>query len=154
MIGLAIAIFFLSIGYFLLFNNKNNVDNITSKTGKLEKDSRPEKSISSNAAIPSGKDNKYYVVYIKQKNGGSSFVPKKLNPGFKNDSDFHVSISFDDNGNIINNEKVIEIVDFSISSQNKEEIKKIAGIKNYKSALKEIEDRVLEIKKSTLSLFK
>lgn len=151
MVSLALGIFFLSIGYFLFFNYKND-ENITSDASKIEKNSHSEDSskIDKNAPPKSYtvKENKYYVVYVKQKNGGSSFVPEELNPDFKNDSDYHVTISFDDNGNIIDKKKVIEVDNFSISSQNKEMIRKIAG-ENYDAALKEIKDRVLEIKKST-----
>lgn len=149
MISLAIVIFFSSIGYLLFLDNKDDVNNITSDTGQIEKDSEREESLSSEVTMPPVKENKYYVIYIKQENGtASSFVPETLNPGFRNDSDYNVSISIDDNGNIINDEKIIEIDNFIISNQNKEEIKKIAGVENYDEALKEIEERVLEAKKS------
>lgn len=93
-------------------------------------------------------ENKYYVIYIRQDNGaGSSFVPETLNPDFSNSSDFNVRISFDDDGNIINDGKIIEIDHFEISDENKETIKKISGQSNYDEALKEIEERVLEAKK-------
>ncbi|GAE48228.1 hypothetical protein JCM21738_5316 [Mesobacillus boroniphilus JCM 21738] len=58
-----------------------------------------------------------------------------------------MSISFDDNGDIINSDKIIVIDEFLISNDNKEMIKKIAGKDNYKEALKEIEDRVIDTKK-------
>ncbi|MGG2028691.1 hypothetical protein AB1282_23585 [Gottfriedia sp. S16(2024)] len=93
--------------------------------------------------------NNYYIIYVKQENGvASSFVPLNLNPGFKNDSDYHVSISIDDNGNIINRDKVIEIDNFIVSKSNKKIIKKIAGKEKYNEALKEIENRLAEIQKS------
>jgi hypothetical protein len=93
-------------------------------------------------------ENKYYVIYIRQDNGaGSSFVPETLNPDFSNSSDFNVRISFDDDGNIINDGKIIEIDHFKISDKNKETIKKISGEDDYDEALKEIEERVLEAKK-------
>jgi len=95
------------------------------------------------------KENKYYTVYIKGENGSAtSFVPLKLNPGFKNDSDYHITISLDDNGKITNGDKIIEIDHFTISNSNKEMIKKIAGTENYDEAVKEIEDRLIEIQKS------
>jgi hypothetical protein len=74
-------------------------------------------------------------------------VPETLNPDFSNSSDFNVRISFDDDGNIINDGKIIEIDHFEISDENKETIKKISGQSNYDEALKEIEERVLEAKK-------
>jgi hypothetical protein len=92
-------------------------------------------------------ENKYYVVYIELDDGtASSFVPLKLNPGFSNDKDYHVSISIDDNGNVDKSEKIIVIENFLISNKNKETIKRIAGEKTYKEALKEIENRVAETK--------
>ncbi|MDY0407494.1 hypothetical protein [Paracerasibacillus soli] len=76
-------------------------------------------------------------------------MPEKLNPDFKNDSEYNVSISFDDDGNIINDDKIIQIDNFVISSQNKEKIREIAGERNYVAALKEIEERIQEIKESS-----
>ncbi|MCM3587022.1 hypothetical protein M3182_14890 [Mesobacillus maritimus] len=110
---------------------------------EMEKDSEQAKN------PPSPKENKYYIIYIEHGNGsGSSFVPLKLNPGFTNGTDFNVSISFDDNGNIINGEKIIVVRDFLISNENKEMIRKVAGKDDYEEALKEIEDRVEETKKN------
>jgi hypothetical protein len=155
LVSLAIALFFLSIGYFLFLNNKN-ANNLTSDANRIEKSSHSEDSSKIDKNTPpksyTVKENKYYVVYVKLKNGGSSFVPEELNPNYKNDSDYHVTISFDDNGNIIDKKKVIEIDNFSISSENKEQIKKIAGVEKYDEALKEIQERVLQIKKSIPSL--
>lgn len=156
LVSLAIMLSFMSIGYFLLFNNKRAVNNLASHTSNIEKNFQAEssnkKKSSSKAIKPSADENKYYVVYIKQKNGGSSFVPEKLNPDFRNDADYHINLLFDDNGKIINSQKIIEIDNFMISSQNKKEIKKIAGAKNYDAALEEIQARVMEIKKSSPSL--
>ncbi|AMR05980.1 hypothetical protein PDN49_30450 [Bacillus cereus] len=142
-VSFLIIILLLSLGayfYFFFLEKKEEVTNTNN-----EKSYQQEKS-SNTSSIPV-KENKYYVVYIKQKNGnGSSFVPVKLNPGFKNDADFNVSISFDDYGNIINDNKIIVIDNFVISKENKEMIKKIAGINEYNEALQEIEDRVNETK--------
>lgn len=154
MVSFAIVILVVSMGvYFFFLNNEKDVDNITNGTSKMEKGSTPSVSIPSVGKNPEGigpvKENKYYVIYIKQNNGtGSSFVPEKLNPSFKSDSDFNVSISIDDNGNIINDDKIIVIDNFLISTENKETIKNIAGTTNYDQALKEIEERVLETKKN------
>ncbi|MBD7913463.1 MULTISPECIES: hypothetical protein [Clostridium] len=140
-----IIILFLSLGVYIynFFLNKKEVVNNASK----EEISQQENN--TNADSVPVKENKYYVVYIKQNDGtGSSFVPLKLNPGFKNDSDFHVSISFDDNGKIINDDKIIIVDNFVVSDENKEMIKKLAGINNYNEALKEIEDRVNETKEN------
>ncbi|WP_027634706.1 hypothetical protein [Clostridium hydrogeniformans] len=95
---------------------------------------------------------KYYVVEVVYNTGGSSssFVPLKLNPGYKYDSDFHMNISRDDNGNLINGDKIIEINNFVISDKNKENIKNIAGSKNYEEALKEIEDKVETLKNDAI----
>ncbi|GKX66631.1 hypothetical protein [Inconstantimicrobium mannanitabidum] len=99
-----------------------------------------------------GSDNKYYVVEIVYNNGSrdSTFIPLKLNPDYKWDSDLHVSTSRDDNGNLINGDKIIEIKDFVISDKNKEKIKSIAGAKKYEEALKEIEDTVEDRKKEAI----
>lgn len=145
MASLLIITLLLSLGvyfYFFFSNNKEEVNN-TSKEEISQQEKTPNIS-----SIPV-EENEYYVVYVNQNNGSSSsFVPLKLNPGFKNDSDFNVSISFDDNGNIINDNKIMVIDNFVISKENKEMIKKIAGIKDYNEALKEIEDRVNDTKRN------
>ncbi|MCY7764705.1 MULTISPECIES: hypothetical protein [Bacillus] len=144
MVCLAFALLCLTIAVYSFSTNKpDDENNVKNQVGKTQKQDR-----SNSANMVSDQDHKYYVIYIKQKNGtGSSFVPEKLNPGFTNDSDdFNVSISFDDKGNIINNDKVIEVEDFSLSDSNKKKIREIAGADNYDAALKEVEDRVLETK--------
>ena len=134
----------MSVGIYLYYFSLNNNEDKTMETGTvspLEKNLAPDPS--------DVKVNEYFIVYIKQDNGsGSSFIPPTLNPGFTDDMDHHVSISIDDNGNIINNGgKIIEIDNFKISKDNKTMIKKIAGIEKYSDALKEIEDRVAQAKK-------
>lgn len=145
MASFLIIILILSLGvYFYKFflNKKEEV-----KTPNNKEISREEKK--TNTSSLTVKENEYYVVYVKGNNGsGSSFVPLKLNPGFKNDSNFNESISFDDNGKIINDNKIIVIDNFVISKENKETIKKIAGLKDYNEALKEIEDRVNDAKQN------
>ncbi len=123
---------------------------VVNTTPRIEKNKEfiQKETINNSPVSKEEKQNQYYVIYIKYGNGsGSSFVPLSLNPGLKNDSDYHVSISFDDNGDIINSDKIIVIDEFLISNDNKEMIKKIAGKDNYKEALKEIEDRVIDTKK-------
>jgi hypothetical protein len=161
-VSVLIIILLLSSGiYFYYFSLKNDEKASDLNKGRelqqentlnqslddgVNKDSlQEEEPITDSANV---KNNKYYIVYIRQENGsGSSFIPLNLNPNFKNDSDYHVSLSFDDNGDIINNDKVIEIDNFSISKDNKEAIKKIAGTEKYNEALKEIEERVTDTKK-------
>ncbi|MDN0192958.1 hypothetical protein QI003_01245 [Bacillus stercoris] len=145
-ICLAFALLCLIIAAYSFSTNKPDNENNINKN-QVGKTQKQDSSYSDN--MVSDQDNKYYVIYIKQKNGtGSSFVPEKLNPGFKNDSDdFNISISFDDKGNVINNDKVIEVEDFSLSNSNKKKIRKIVGANKYDAALKEVEDRVLETKK-------
>lgn len=149
---LAILIFSLSIGISLLKDNKKTVHDISHElpkdTNERDKFSESKKSINSNATNLSKKENEYYIVYVKLKNGASSFIPEKLNPGFKNDSNYNVSISISDNGSIINDEHIIQIDNFTISSENKKKIKKIAGEENYDAALREIQNGILQIKKS------
>ena len=136
-VNLLIIILLISLGFYFynFFLNKK------------EETSRQEKNQDSSLTLV--KENEYYVIYIKLNNGaGSSFVPLMLNPGLKNDSNFNVNISFDDDGNIINDDKIIVIDNFVISQENKEMIKEIAGIKNYDEALKEIEERIDDTKKN------
>ncbi len=123
-------------------NNKNVYKHFTLK----EIDSLSDNSeISSPYTV---KENKYYIIYIEGENGwASSFVPLTLNPGFKYDSDHHITISLDDNGKIINGNKIIVIDHYMISNSNKEMIKKIAGTEDYDKAIKEIEDRIIEFQK-------
>ncbi|MFC0301244.1 hypothetical protein ACFFIS_10510 [Virgibacillus soli] len=149
-IGVLIVIFLLSIGTFFIYQNKqgHNQNNASNDKSKLDIQSLQKDTFSKK--MPPIKENKFYIIYIKRKNGsGSSFVPEKLNPDFKNDSEYNVSISFDDDGNIINDDKIIQIDNFVISSQNKEKIREIAGERNYVAALKEIEERIQEIKESS-----
>ncbi|MFT8312870.1 MAG: hypothetical protein ABF633_01295 [Clostridium sp.] len=145
MVSFLIIILTLSLGvYFCKFflNKKEEV-----KTTSNKEISQEEKKI--NTSSITVKENEYYVVYVKGNNGsGSSFVPLKLNPDFKNDSNFNESISFDDNGKIINDNKIIVIDNFVISKENKETIKKIAGLNGYNEALKEIEERVNDTKQN------
>lgn len=91
--------------------------------------------------------NKYYSVYIKYDSGqGSSFVPKSLNPDLDYSDDYNVIISTDDNGNVINNDgKIIVIDNLVISDENKEKIKKIAGSK-YDEAIEEIQEEIDNLK--------
>jgi hypothetical protein len=134
----------MSFGIYLYsyFLNKKEGTNNTSK--KIIHSQQEKTIIASSNTV---KENKYYIVYIKRDNGaGSSFVPLKLNPGFRNDSDFHVNISFDDYGKIINGDKIIVIDHYKISKDNKKMIKKITGKEHYEEALKEIEDRVQNTK--------
>ncbi|TYS09410.1 hypothetical protein FZC70_09840 [Bacillus subtilis] len=144
MVCLAFAFLCLTIAFYSFSTNKlddeNSVKNQVKKTQKQDR--------SNSANMVSDQDNKYYVIYIKQNNGtGSSFVPEELNPGFTNDSnDFNVSISFDDKGNIVSNDKVIEVENFSLSDSNKKKIREIAGADNYDAALKEVEARVFKTK--------
>ena len=147
-ISCIIFIVLLSLGvylYYLFLNNKNEVNekNVNQNISQF-----PIKGTDGNSNEVPVKENQYYIVYIQRNNGtGSSFIPLTLNPGFKEGSNYGVSISFDDNGNIINDNKIIIIDNFVISNKNKEIIKKIAGKDKYKEAIKEIEERVIEAKK-------
>ncbi|MDA1629924.1 hypothetical protein PDK42_19705 [Bacillus cereus group sp. TH172LC] len=144
-ISCIIVIILLSLGVYLFLNNKNEVNdkNMNQSTSQF-----PIKGIDGNSNEMLVKENQYYIVYIQKNNGtGSSFIPLTLNPGFEEGSDYGVSISFDDNGKIINDNKIIIIDNFLISNKNKEMIKKVAGKDKYKEALKEIEERVIEAKK-------
>lgn len=142
MISFLTIILLVSLGiyvYYFFLNNKEEANNTIK-----ERNSQPDNTVITSPYTV--KENNYYIVYVKRENGAaSSFVPLKLNPGFKNDSDYHVTISLDDNGKIINGDKIIEIDNFIISKSNKEMIKKIAGTEKYKEALKEIEERLIEI---------
>ncbi|MEB4596204.1 hypothetical protein [Bacillus amyloliquefaciens] len=149
---LAVIVLFLSLGIYFVSNNKNKAesDDISNIKNQVEENQKEEKNHSDSKETGSIKENKYYIIYIKQADGtGASFVPEKLNPGFSNDSDFDVNISFDDNGDVINDGKIIEVNNFLISNSNKKRIKEIVGAKNYNAALKEVEGRVLETKKKT-----
>ncbi|MEN0645374.1 hypothetical protein MKY91_19600 [Alkalicoccobacillus gibsonii] len=93
-------------------------------------------------------DNEYYSVYVKKENGeGSSFVPLTLNPGFDYSMGYSVSMSFDDNGEVVSGEKIIVIDDLTISDENKEQIKQITGNEKYEEAILEIEKEISEIEK-------
>lgn len=141
--SLLIIILILSLGlYFYKFysNKKEKSSNVSEEEvfqGQEHKNSQTH-------LIGNG-ENKYYHVYIKYNNTGVSFVPLKLNPDFEENSDYNVSTSIDDDGNIINDGKIIVIDNFVISDENKEMIKNIAG-RNYDDALKEIEDEVNKVK--------
>ncbi|KYC98270.1 hypothetical protein MXL46_17005 [Heyndrickxia sporothermodurans] len=149
MISLTIVILFFSFGIYIssfFLSNKEGTNEITNTSLKEESSQREKNTILNSDTVHK---NKYYIVYIKQDDGkASSFVPKKLNPSFKEDADYNVSISIDDNGNILNDGKIIVVDNFVISKENKKTIKKIAGEENYKGALKEIEERVINAKKS------
>ncbi|MHC5250971.1 hypothetical protein ACYRFS_06945 [Listeria kieliensis] len=92
-------------------------------------------------------ESKYYHVYVKYKDGGSSFVPRELNPGFRDDQDYQISTSFDDDGNPIDDKKMIVINNFTLSNENKEFIKSIIGGEKYNAAIKEIQEQLIRIKK-------
>lgn len=126
MVSFLIIILFLFLGsyyYFSFLKTKDEVSSVSSTPIK---------------------QNKHYIVYVEYNNGGSasSFVPLSLNPELKDNYVFDVSISVDDNGNIINDDKIIVIDNFVISDENKKMIKNIAGTNNYDEALKEIEEWV------------
>ncbi|MCC2248890.1 hypothetical protein JUJ52_02820 [Virgibacillus sp. AGTR] len=146
-----LAIIVLSIGTYFIFanNNKDNIDS-TSNSVKLPMDEDPL--INANGLIGKeheGKENKYYIVYVEHNGGASSsFVPKNLNPGYEPDSDTHVSISFNDDGTVINDGKIIVIKDYELSDSNKNKIKEITGDGNYDKALKEIEEGIKEARKN------
>jgi len=162
-ISLAIMILLLSGGiyYDFIHSKGDGVNDATSNdTSKLNNDSQWQLPFKSNVdndvhqsedkySEYSEYNNKYYSVYIRQNNGtGSSFFPQTLNPGINKDpSGYHVSLSFDDNGNIIKGEKVIVIDNFVISKDNEKMIKKIAG-KNYKAALQEIKEQLIDTKEN------
>lgn len=158
-------VLFLSLGVYsyYFFSNKAEDNSDVNKEEALQEeetlntgldtdkpsDSEPQSKNESMIGPYTVKKNKYYIVYIKQNNGsGSSFIPLKLNPKFRNEEDYHVSISFDDDGNITNPDKIIVIDNFLISKKNKETIKAIAGTGKYNEALKEIEERVNDTKKN------
>ncbi|WP_130859136.1 hypothetical protein [Gracilibacillus phocaeensis] len=84
---------------------------------------------------------KYYTVYIEEGGDGTSFIPETLNPDFSKTDGFHVSLSFDDAGNIITHDKLIVIENYTLSEENKKQIKEIAG-NNYEEAIKEIEEHL------------
>lgn len=91
--------------------------------------------------------NQYYFVYLKQDNGDpdTSIIPEKLNPGYKsNTSKINIHVSFNNDGTVVEDEKMILISNYKISDSNKEKIKKIAGEKNYAEALKEIQEKIKE----------
>ncbi|WP_164216608.1 hypothetical protein [Virgibacillus sp. YIM 98842] len=148
--------FLITIFTLILFSSgifitlKNMGENPNNDSANLQSDSAMEggSTLDSFPLIGvehGGEKNKYYVVYIKLKGGGaSSFIPEALNPDFKFDSDTHVSISFDDNGNIINDGKIIIIDNYEVSNSTKNQIKEIAGEESYEEAIKEIEERIKE----------
>lgn len=147
-ISCIIFIVILSLGVYLSYLFLNNKNEINDKNINQNISQVPTKGIGGNSNEVPVKENEYYIVYIQQNNGtGSSFIPLTLNPGFKEESNYGVSISFDDNGNIINDNKIIIIDNFLISNENKKMIKKIAGKDKYEEALKEIEERLIETKK-------
>lgn len=147
-ISCIIFIVLLSLGVYLSYLFLNNKNEVNDKNVNQNISQFPIKGTDGNSNEVPVKENQYYIVYIQQNNGtGSSFIPLTLNPGFEEGSNYGVSISFDDNGNIINDNKIIIIDNFVISNKNKEMIKKIAGKDKYKEAIKEIEERVIEAKK-------
>lgn len=94
-----ILLMFLVIYFYIFFLNKN------------EENYNPKKD--QNLSMVTVNENQYYIVYINANNGtGSSFVPLTLNPGLENDSNLNVSISFDDDGNIINKYPPAKLVVF------------------------------------------
>ncbi|MBY0600456.1 hypothetical protein [Bacillus bingmayongensis] len=147
-ISCIVFIVLLSLGVYLSYLFLNNKNEVNDKNMNQNISQSPIKGIGGDSNEVPVKENQYYIVYIQQNNGtGSSFIPLTLNPGFEEGSNYGVSISFDDNGNINNDNKIIIIDNFLISNENKEMIKKIAGKDKYKEALKEIEERVIEAKK-------
>jgi hypothetical protein len=132
--------------YYLLINNVNNDHN----TSEEQVETPLVETITDGADVPGNpgmSKNKYYIVYLEQDmvNGYpvSSFVPEKLNPGYDPYKDgFNVSLSFNDDGTMVNDGKIIVISNYKISKSNKEQIKKITGEKNYDGALKEIQETI------------
>lgn len=87
-------------------------------------------------------ENKYYIIYVRNGDNSSSFIPLTLNKDYKLGDEYSINISTDDNGNIINDDKIIAIDDFVISEETKEKIKSIAGEDKYDEAIKEIQTNV------------
>lgn len=146
-----VLIIFLSISigsYSLYFFLKKDNQDASIKEKNFQQESLFPNA-DKNDAPPIVEENKYYSIYVrknKDNDNASSFVPLTLNPGFKNDQDYNISTSIDDNGNIINDEKTIVVDNFQISKENKAKIKQIVGESKYDEAIKEIQERMLEIK--------
>lgn len=99
----------------------------------------------------SQKTNDYYVLYINNTDGSTaSFVPPSLNPNFKEGESYNVSISIDDDGNIINNDKIIVVNDYILSDENKDYIHQILpDEKQSSSAIEEIQKQIDEVKENS-----
>ena len=123
--------------FYNFFSNKKDKVNNVGDVEVIDEEKNPE------AHLIKARDNKYYHVYIK---GNSvSFIPLALNPDYKVGSECNISISTDDDGNVVDDGKIIVIENYIISDENKERIKNIEGI-NYDAAIKEIEDKISYVK--------
>lgn len=123
LLSLAVLVITFSLGTYFLSKDslkENKVDNVEKSKEK----------------------NKYYSVLVNGLDGSaSSFIPTTINLDLKHDSEYTISTSIDDSGNILDNDKVIVVNNCTLSNENKNFIKSIAGDK-YEEALKEIEEGI------------
>lgn len=147
--GLVILSFVFLGGYFF-FDTKEKQRNGKTKSSDIQEEmsKTPNENKITETNNKNINTNKHYFVYLRQENGNSdtSFIPEKLNPGFDKTESTNISVSFDDNGIPVKDEKMILIYNNKISESNKEKIKKIVGEQNYAEALKEIQERIDETK--------
>lgn len=141
-VSLLIIVFILTSGFYFynFFLNKKEKGNNASEVEVSTEVKSPEEH------LIKARENKYYYVYFKGNSGSStSFIPLNLNPEYKIGSEYNISISTDDDGNVVDDGKIIVIENYIISEENKEKIKNIAG-RNYDAAIKEIEEKINDVK--------
>ncbi|NLK95997.1 MAG: hypothetical protein GX275_12560 [Clostridiales bacterium] len=126
--------------FYNFFSNKKDKVNNVGDVEVIDEEKNPE------AHLIKARDNKYYHVYFKgNSEAATGFIPLTLNPEYKIGSEYNISISTDDDGNVVDDGKIIVIENYIISDENKEKIKNIAGT-NYDAATKEIEDKINDVK--------
>ncbi|MBY0600446.1 hypothetical protein [Bacillus bingmayongensis] len=158
LISSLVILSFVFLGGYFFFDTKEKQRNGTTKSSDIQEEMSKtpnENKITSDVQkeIPETYNknintNKHYFVYLRRENGNSdtSFIPEKLNPGFDKTESTNISVSFDDYGIPMKDEKMILIYNNKISESNKKKIKQIVGEQNYDEALKEIQERIDETK--------
>lgn len=141
LISSLVIISLLGLSIFLFFSDKKEQRiNEKIKPAVTEKTSESTNGTSS--------QNKYYYVYLKQRdsNSDTSFIPEKLNPGYDMTESHNTTIEYNADGSIIEDDKIIVVYNYIISEKNRKKIKEIAGEQKYAEALKEIQERIDEAK--------
>lgn len=148
-----IAAVVIPLFYVNVFNSSETINNSSENANQhTEVNEQPaiDNDIVEEIDLENVEENDYYVVYINNTDGSNtSYVPTSLNPGFKETESYNISIVIDDNGNIVNDEKIIVVNEYILSESNKVNIREILSDERRASeAITELQEELSGIQES------